>query len=121
MKWDTGITVAEYARKMSSGSAWGGGIEMACVSQLKNVNVHVYEAARGAGGAGGVSGKGGGAGAGAVVGRGSATGFKRISAFDCAVDPERRLTVRVLYCGGVHYGQFVMLPFIVVIAVVTWR
>jgi hypothetical protein len=34
VKWDSGATVAEYARHMSRGS-WGGGIEMACVSQVR--------------------------------------------------------------------------------------
>lgn len=33
VKWDANSSVAEYARKMSRGS-WGGGIEMACVSQV---------------------------------------------------------------------------------------
>lgn len=33
VKWDANSTVGEYARKMSRGS-WGGGIEMACVSQV---------------------------------------------------------------------------------------
>ena len=50
---------------------------MACTSLLFRCNVHVYE-------------------------RGM-IGFKRISAFDYPEDPERRPTVRVLYCGGVHY------------------
>lgn len=97
VKWDTGTSVSDYSRKMASPSAWGGGIEMACVSQLKNVNVHVYEVIRG----GGASIKG------ASGVRGSVAGYKRISAFDCAVDPERRPTVRVLYCGGVHYEALV--------------
>jgi hypothetical protein len=33
VKWDSNSSVSEYARKMSRGS-WGGGIEMACVSQV---------------------------------------------------------------------------------------
>ena len=105
MKWDTGTTVTDYARKMASSNAWGGGIEMACVSQLKNVNVHVYEVARGGGS--GASSKG------APGIRGSVSGYKRISAFDCAVDPERRPTIRVLYCGGVHYGALVSRQYII--------
>ena len=28
---------------MSSSGAWGGGIEMAALSKLRGVNVHVYE------------------------------------------------------------------------------
>lgn len=42
VKWDSGSSVEEYIRKMSRGS-WGGGIEMACFSIMKGVNVHVYE------------------------------------------------------------------------------
>ncbi len=78
VKWDTGSGVADYVRKMSRGS-WGGGIEMACLSQMKQVNVHVYERV--------------------------SSGYKRISAFDCAPDPKSRPVIRVLYCGGVHYGK----------------
>ena len=33
-------------------------------------------------------------------------GYKRISAFDHPVEPEHKPVVRVLYCGGVHYGEF---------------
>lgn len=80
VRWDSGSSVAEYARTMSRGS-WGGGIEMACLSQLRGVNVHVYEAARGGG------------------------GFKRISAFDHHASPESKPVIRVLYRGGVHYGE----------------
>lgn len=77
VKWDSGSSVTEYSRKMSRGS-WGGGIEMACLSQMKQVNVHVYER--------------------------SGIGYKRISAFDCAKDAESRPVIKVLYCGGIHYG-----------------
>jgi hypothetical protein len=54
---------------------------MACVAQIKGVNVHVYERC--------------------------SSGYKRISAFDHSSSPERRHTVRVLYCGGVHYDALV--------------
>jgi len=54
-----------------------GGIEMACLSKLKDCNVHVYER--------------------------TGPQYKRISAFDHPVDPERKPVIRVLYCGGVHY------------------
>ena len=64
-----------------SRSAWGGGIEMAVFSKLKGCNLHVYER--------------------------SAGSLKRISAFDCEPDAERRKIVRVLYCGGVHYDAIV--------------
>ena len=52
---------------------------MACLSQLKGCNVHVYER--------------------------SALGFKRISAFDHPDNPQSKPVVRVLYCGGIHYGE----------------
>ena len=82
VKWDSGSGIPDYVRKMSRG-AWGGGIEMAVVTKIRNVNVHVYEK--------------------------TYTGsFKRISAFDLSEHPENRPVVRVLYCGGVHYGQLVM-------------
>jgi hypothetical protein len=77
IKWDSGGSVSSYTSRMS-GSAWGGGIEMAAVSMMKGVNVHVYER--------------------------SARGFTRISAFDYPDNAEGRKTIRVLYCGGVHYG-----------------
>jgi hypothetical protein len=60
-----------------SGGAWGGGIEMAVTSHIKQVNIHVYERVAG--------------------------GYKRISAFDYPDWPERKKIVRVLYGGGVHY------------------
>jgi hypothetical protein len=77
IKWDSKLSCADYARRMSSGT-WGGGIEMACTSLMYRCNVHVYER--------------------------STEGFKRISAFDYPENPETLPTVRVLYCGGVHYG-----------------
>lgn len=82
IKWDSGGSVGSYTRRMASG-AWGGGIEMASVSIMKNVNVHVYER--------------------------SGSGFTRISAFDHPNNPESKKTVRVLYCGGVHYGNLLLL------------
>jgi hypothetical protein len=77
VKWDAGTSVGDYIRKMSRGS-WGGGIEMACLSQMKQVNVHVYE----------------------QIG----SGYKRISAFDFPLDSQSKPIIRVLYRGGVHYG-----------------
>lgn len=53
---------------------------MAALSQMKQVNVHVYER------------------------RGN--GYKRISAFDYHISPEKRPTIRVIYQGGVHYGEY---------------
>mmetsp|Transcript_15709 Transcript_15709/g.15847 ORF Transcript_15709/g.15847 Transcript_15709/m.15847 type:complete len:332 (-) Transcript_15709:267-1262(-) len=81
VRWDSGVSVGDYARRMARG-AWGGGIEMASVSKLKRVNVHVYERC--------------------------SSGFKRISAFDHPDSPETRKTIRVLYCGGVHYDALVV-------------
>ena len=81
VKWDSGTSVSDYASRMSRGS-WGGGIEMASVSKMKGVNVHVYERCSG--------------------------GFKRISAFDHPDNAESRKVVRVLYCGGVHYDALVL-------------
>jgi hypothetical protein len=82
VKWDSGTSCADYARKMSRG-CWGGGIEMACASRLKGCNVHVYER------------------------DGRTGGYKRISAFDHPIKPETRKIVRVLYRGGVHYDALV--------------
>lgn len=81
VKWDSGISCTEYARKMKNG-AWGGGIEMACMSAIKACNVHVYKSLK-------------------------LGGFKRISAFDHPVNPELKKTIRVLYRGGVHYDALV--------------
>eukprot|EP00441_Pelagodinium_beii_P005962 CAMPEP_0197683276 /NCGR_PEP_ID=MMETSP1338-20131121/97688_1 /TAXON_ID=43686 ORGANISM="Pelagodinium beii, Strain RCC1491" /NCGR_SAMPLE_ID=MMETSP1338 /ASSEMBLY_ACC=CAM_ASM_000754 /LENGTH=368 /DNA_ID=CAMNT_0043264843 /DNA_START=67 /DNA_END=1170 /DNA_ORIENTATION=+ len=67
VRWDANSSVNEYARRMAVGG-WGGGIEMACCSLLKNVNVHVYE----------------------TSGRAE---FKRISCFDC---PNAARTIHVL-------------------------
>lgn len=77
VRWDANTTVPDYARRMAV-SGWGGGIEMACCSLMKNVNVHVYE----------------------NVGRGFSNEFKRISCFDA---PNAAKTIHVLYQGGVHY------------------
>jgi len=43
IKWDSGMSVADYCAKISQGSQWGGGIEMAAVAELKKVHVLVYE------------------------------------------------------------------------------
>ncbi len=63
---------------MNSGT-WGGGIEMACCSLMFRCNIHVYER--------------------------YADYYKRISAFDYPDMPNERPIIRVLYCGGVHYGK----------------
>jgi len=77
VRWDSNSSVSSYARRMAV-SGWGGGIEMACCSLLKKVNVHVYEG----------------------MGIGCNSDFKRISCFD---SPNAAKTVHVLYQGGVHY------------------
>lgn len=79
IRWDANCSVSTYARNMSCGG-WGGGIEMAACSHLKEVNVHVYES-RWFG------------------------GYKRISCFDCPQPTQR--TLHVLYQGGVHYDALV--------------
>eukprot|EP00294_Goniomonas_avonlea_P004344 CAMPEP_0114552650 /NCGR_PEP_ID=MMETSP0114-20121206/7236_1 /TAXON_ID=31324 /ORGANISM="Goniomonas sp, Strain m" /LENGTH=277 /DNA_ID=CAMNT_0001737537 /DNA_START=55 /DNA_END=888 /DNA_ORIENTATION=+ len=79
VKWDTGSSVASYARRMAGG-AWGGGIEMASACMLKNVNIHVYERSGGA--------------------------FKRISCFEPPSGVGRK-TVHVLYGGRCHYDALV--------------
>ena len=80
VQWDSGSSVSAYARRMSTGGCWGGGIEMCATSHLKGVDVYVYQAGAG--------------------------GYKRISSFPA---PGRSggsgsaRVVRVLYGGGVHY------------------
>eukprot|EP00747_Dinoflagellata_sp_TGD_P123569 gnl/TRDRNA2_/TRDRNA2_173839_c3_seq17.p1 gnl/TRDRNA2_/TRDRNA2_173839_c3~~gnl/TRDRNA2_/TRDRNA2_173839_c3_seq17.p1 ORF type:complete len:1391 (+),score=408.67 gnl/TRDRNA2_/TRDRNA2_173839_c3_seq17:98-4270(+) len=78
IQWDANSTVDQYTRQMGQ-RGWGGGVEMACFSILKSVNVHVYEQ------------KGGGE-------------FKRISCFNC---PDSKKTVHVLYQGRCHYDALV--------------
>jgi hypothetical protein len=80
VRWDSNSSVPEYSQRIAGG-AWGGGIEMACLSLILLCNIHVYER--------------------------HGVGYRRISAFDCAIQPKSRPIVRVLYCGGVHYGKLV--------------
>lgn len=76
IKWDSGSSCAEYSRKMSRG-AWGGGIEMAICSQIRKVNIHVYQK--------------------------SSSSYTRISAFDYPNEARKRRVVRVVYTGSMHY------------------
>ena len=76
--WDALVSVATYTQRMSRGG-WGGGIEMAATSELKNCNVEVYEQC--------------------------ALGYKRISLFQ---KQGAEKTVRVCYRGGVHYDSLVI-------------
>ena len=82
IKWESSMSTSAYARRMSRGG-WGGAIEMAACSHLKNVNVHVYERTSRRQGSG---------------------SFKRISCFDV---PGSRRTVHILYGGRVHYDALV--------------
>ena len=43
VKWDSGASPREYARRQALGG-WGGGIEMAAFSRLKRVNVRTLAA-----------------------------------------------------------------------------
>lgn len=76
--WDTGLSVASYADSIARG-AWGGGIEIACLSAMKRVNVHVYE----------------------KLSRGR---YKRISCFNTL---RARKNVHILYSGGLHYDALI--------------
>jgi hypothetical protein len=102
VKWDSGTNCASYASRMSGG-AWGGGIEMACASQIYKVNIHVYEkhgmmtSLYSIDPFGGVY---------AYWCLSPGGGFRRISAFDFPDRPESRNIVRIVYQGGVHYGEF---------------
>lgn len=73
IRYDSGGTVQSYAQRMA-GSVWGGGIEMAALTQMKGVNVHVYEKCE--------------------------DGYMRISSFD---HPKAQKTISVLYQGRMHY------------------
>jgi hypothetical protein len=85
VRWDTRSSLVAYARRIAI-SGWGGGIELATCSLLKNVNIHVYQSdAR-------------------PLGRGTGK-FKRISCFD---SPNATKTVNVLYQGGTHYDALVL-------------
>lgn len=79
VKYDSGHEgVGTYASKMSTGG-WGGGIEMAALTKMKNVNVHVYEKC--------------------------SQGFKRISCFEA---DKSRKTVNILYQGRMHYDALLI-------------
>lgn len=76
VKWDSRSSVHSYASRMSV-SGWGGGIEMAACSRLKNVNIHVYQA--------------------------KGNGYHRISCFDAPSGNSNTKTIHVCYQGGMHY------------------
>ena len=75
--WDSACSVPAYCRKITTGGAWGGGIEMAVVAHIKQVAVHVYES--------------------------HGSSFKRISRFPAPKSHSEDKIIRVLYRGGVHY------------------
>jgi len=76
--YDSGGSVQSYALKMSE-NTWGGGIEMAALSLMKNVNVHVYERCR--------------------------EGYMRISAFEAKGATK---TINVIYQGRMHYDAILL-------------
>jgi len=79
IQYDSNDSVSQYAKRMAGGSLWGGGIEMAALTKMKGVNVHVYEKCR--------------------------EGYRRISAFE---SPSARKTVSVIYQGRNHYDAIVL-------------
>ena len=80
--WETGgRSVRQYATRMANKRTWGGGIEMACISIMLNVNVHVWEK------------------------DGKRGGYERISCFDRR---RAKKTANVLYRGGVHFDQLIV-------------
>eukprot|EP00929_Paragymnodinium_shiwhaense_P118835 TRINITY_DN90731_c0_g1_i1.p1 TRINITY_DN90731_c0_g1~~TRINITY_DN90731_c0_g1_i1.p1 ORF type:complete len:475 (-),score=81.02 TRINITY_DN90731_c0_g1_i1:66-1490(-) len=82
IKYDSGGTVQSYADRMR-GDTWGGGIEMAALTKMRKVNVHVYEKCR----------------------ENGMQGYRRISAFE---SPGASKTVSVLYQGRMHYDAIVV-------------
>jgi len=78
IRWSGQRRVSLYTQRMSRPGTWGGGIEMAALSRMRSINVHVYERSRG--------------------------GYKRISCFDV---PAASKTVHVLYTGRNHYDALV--------------
>ena len=80
--WESaGASVEQYAERMADNLTWGGGIEMACISIMLNVNVHVWEK------------------------DGKRGGYERISCFDRR---RAKKTANVLYRGGVHFDQLIV-------------
>merc|ERR1711874_416932 len=77
--WDSQCDVGSYARLLAGGK-WGGGIEIACCSHLKCVNIHVFE----------------------PLSRG---GFKRIACFNY---PSATRTINILYQGACHYEALLL-------------
>ena len=82
IQWESGSGVAAYCARMRGQGEWGGAIELAVVSRLFGVSVHVFEREGGAGG-----------------------GFRLISMFDAAASGGMKAAepVRVLYSGRCHY------------------
>jgi hypothetical protein len=78
VKYDSGGGIRAYASKMKGGT-WGGGIEMAALTKMQNVNVHVYEQCK--------------------------EGYRRISAFE---SQGARKILNVIYRGRMHYDALVL-------------
>jgi len=79
VQYESNSSVSSYASSMSGGS-WGGAIEMAALTRMKGVSVHVYEKC--------------------------SEGYKRISSFDGP--RESCKVVNVLYQGRMHYDALVL-------------
>jgi hypothetical protein len=82
--WDSGLSPEEYAKRMGTGSHWGGAIEIAICSLARRARIAVYEKRN--------------------------SGWQRISDFDlCSGSagstrgPLRGKPIRLLYSGRVHY------------------
>ena len=78
--WDSGLTPEAYAKRMGTGSHWGGAIEMAVCARLQGVRVCVFESTRG--------------------GR-----YQQIAAFETG--PAQR-DVHVVYSGRCHYDALLV-------------
>ena len=76
--WYAGMTLGTYVRRME-GSAWGGAIELAAFSQMRQTSVYVYEK--------------------------SGTGFKRIADFHRTGAMQ---AVHLLYQGRSHYDLLLL-------------
>ncbi|EED86668.1 predicted protein [Thalassiosira pseudonana CCMP1335] len=76
--WESGKSVKEYAAEIKKDGVWGGGVEIAAVSHMFNVNVHVYERKK------------------------SSDEYLRISCFNVDSDVSKK-TLHILYQGRNHY------------------
>ena len=75
--------ILRYVRHIGNDNAWGGGLEMAVCSHMKNVNIHVYESA-------------------------SPGAYRLIARFDSPKQAQRN--INLLYVGRNHYDALVVRP-----------